>query len=669
MAQVKTESLSSWESREDTLTKHSPRQNSSLYSACDTAETIDPQQQPPFAAIKGELLQNPYTSSAWPTDSLTAAQLSSNNSPATASDGELCGHLPKAIATMPYSMPGQSMTLKPSVVGGGHLGLDYGAESLLFGSSMNMVDVLPSASAAMPSASQSYFGFGSTATTPLDVHPSTHSSPTSQHVGLLNDANVSPFSRIPSSAINSVECAPPFASTMSTPMLSRQQFAMPARNCLSRADLPSELKIDTKPQLTHSKSTSFVMHGSGMETPSNDDSRFCNSNQSGHGLATQSQLSASTRSDLVFFPALLHRICMDPSMDHIAYWDEDNHVCIPTIENLRVQLNMIGMTANHTDSLQKNFNDYQFSRRTDQRRVRHTTEVAIVKFFNPNFLPGREDLLPLIVRKSALKKLQSGGNQRDRPSASAPARKKKRVPSVRTNGQRGPRQAAADRANPYMRHGPAEPNQMSEFQMPVSPMGHFSHHSAQSPVGQMQPMYHHHSSEPSSASMVMPLGVHPMGFGIPSSIQMGDRAEPPLMSPVTTPYSQQPFYMENAPSAFGLHSIMPQSHSGLVPIQSQYTPGFPSGSHSSYSRHQSVHASPQYQPQSTTHSEYTDVYGSNSYHLSPNNHQQSLNQPQQQQQQQHSHASQSHYHLFANSTDLASEYSSPRPMNGSGHLV
>ncbi|KAJ2583220.1 hypothetical protein GGH95_001116 [Coemansia sp. RSA 1836] len=677
MAQVKAEPLTNWEAREDTLAERSLCQPSGLLSACDTAETIDPQQQAPFVAIKGELIPEAYTtvsSPTWHPASLTAVQLPSSDSPAIASDGGFCGHLPKDIATMPYSMPPQSMTLKSSVVGGGPLGLDYGAESLMFNSPMNMSSVMPgSASTAMPTASQSYFGFGSAAATPMAIHASTHSSPTSQHVDLLNHANVSPFDRIPSSAISPMDCAPSFASAMSTPMMSRQQFVIPARNCSSRTDLASELKIDTKPQLTHSKSTNFISHGSGMTTPSNSDGRFGSSDQSGHGLVTQPPLSAGSRADLVFFPSLLYRICMDPSMDHIAYWDEENHVCIPVIENLRVQLNIIGMTANHTDSLQKNFNDYQFSRRTDQRRVRHTTEVAIVKFYNPNFLPGRDDLLPLIVRKSALKKLQNGTSQRDRPSASTSSRKKKRVPSVRTNGQRGARQPATDRANPYLRHGPSEPSQMPGFQIPASPVGHFSYHSAQSPAGQMQPMYHHShhnsSSEPSSAAMVMPLGVHSMGFGIAPPMSMGDRAESALMSPVTsTPYSHQPFYMEHAPSAFGLHSIMPQSHSGLTPIQSQYTPGFPSGGHSTYSRHQSLQASPQYQPQSAPHSEYPDAYGSNGYHhLSPPSHQQPPYQPQQQQQQ--THIPQNHYHLFANSANLSSEHSPPRAVNGGSNLV
>ncbi|KAJ2878492.1 hypothetical protein IWW38_006308, partial [Coemansia aciculifera] len=335
----------------------------------------------------------------------------------------------------------QAMTLKPLVVGGGSLGLDYSTETL-FNSPMNMTAVLPtSASAAMPTAAHSYFGFGSASTTPMAMHTSTNSSPISHNVDLLNHANVSPFDRIPSSAAGALECAPAFSSTMSTPSLSRQQFAMPMRNCSSRTDLASELRIDTKPQLVHSKSTSFVSHGQGMATSS--DSRVGSSDLPGHGPSTQSPLPANTRSDMVFFPSLLHKICMDPSLDHIAYWDEENHVCIPVIENLRIQLNAIGMTANHTDSLQKNFNDYQFSRRTDQRRVRHTTEVAIVKFYNPNFLPGRKDLLHLIVRKSALKKIQNNASQRDGDSSS---RKKKRVPSVRTTGPRGAR------PNPYARH-------------------------------------------------------------------------------------------------------------------------------------------------------------------------------------------------------------------------
>ncbi|KAJ2817387.1 hypothetical protein FBU31_006246, partial [Coemansia sp. 'formosensis'] len=290
---------------------------------------------------------------------------------------------------------------------------------------------------------------------------------------------------------------------------------------------------------------------------------------------------------------------MDPNMDDIAYWDEDNHVCIPVIENLRVQLNIMGMTANHTDSLQKNFNDYQFNRRTDQRRVRHTTEVAIVKFYNPNFLPEREDLLHLVVRKSALKKLQNTTGQRERPSSSTASRKKARVPSVRTNGQRGARQSVAERGNPYSRHGSGESSHMSAFQLPVSPMGHFTPHSAPSPSNQLQPMYH--GGEPSTPAMMMPLDVHSVGFGIASSVSAGDRADSTLISPATTgPYAQQqPFYMGHAPPAFGLHNVMAPPHAGLTPIQSHYAPAFPS-SHA-YPRHPSLQASPQYQPQPALH--------------------------------------------------------------------
>ncbi|KAJ2068831.1 hypothetical protein GGH13_004758, partial [Coemansia sp. S155-1] len=628
-------------------------QSNGLLSTFDTAETIESQQQASFASIKSELISENYNTASptWNPSSLTVGHLSSADSPAITSDSELCGHLPKDLATVPYSMSGQSMTLKSSVVGGGPLGIDYSADSILFNSPMPMSASL-TASVSTPALvpAPSYFTFGSTAsTTPMAMHLSTHSSPASQHIDLLNQANISPFDRISSTAINSVDCAPSFASAMSTPAPSRLQFAVPTRNYSSRTDLASELKIVTKPPMMHSKSAIFATHGPGMANSS--DSRFSSSDQSGHGLATQPPLSAGSRPDNALFPSLLHRICMDPNMNDVAYWDEDNHVCIPVIENLRVQLNIMGMTANHTDSLQKNFNDYQFNRRTDQRRVRHTTEVAIVKFYNPNFLPDREDLLHLVVRKSALKKLQNTANQRDRPSTSASSRKKARVPSVRTNGQRGVRQSASERTNPYSRHGSGESSHMSAFQLPVSPMGHFPPHSASSPTNHLQPMYH--GGEPST--MMMPLGVHPVGFGLGQPASAGDRTDSALMSPSTPgSYAQQPFYMGHAQPAFGIHNVMAQPHSGLTPIQGQYAPAFPSGP--AYPRHPSLQGSPQYQPQPPLHNEYSDGYNTTGYH-----------QLAQHGQQHPAHIPQQQYHLFANSNDLSSEYSPPRVVNSGNY--
>ncbi|KAJ1821921.1 hypothetical protein LPJ60_002324 [Coemansia sp. RSA 2675] len=556
-------------------------------------------------------------------------------------------------------MSGQSMALKSSVVGGGPLGIDYGADSMLFHSPIPMPAALStsvSAPALVPT-SQSYFTFGSSsATTPMAIHMSTNSSPTSQHTGLLNHSNVSPFDRIPSNGMNSVDCTPSFAAALPSPLQSRQQFLVPARSYSSRSDLASDLKIVTKPPMLHSKSAIYTAPNSATATSGNGDSRFSSIDQSGHGLAAHPPLSAGARPDSALFPSLLYRICMDPNMDHIAYWDEENHVCIPVIENLRVQLNVMGMTANHTDSLQKNFNDYQFNRRTDQRRVRHTTEVAIVKFYNPSFLPDREDLLHLVVRKSALKKLQNTANQRDRPSAST-SRKKPRVPSVRTNGQRSARQSGTERSNPYSRHGSGEATHVSAFQLPISTLGHFPPHSASSPSSQLQPMYH--SGESSASAMMMPLGVHSVGFGMPPPASAGERADSALLPPATSgSYAQQPFYMGHQQPAFGLHNVIAQPHSGLTPIQSQYTPAFPSG-HASYPRHANLQASPQYQPQSALNGEYSDSYGAASY--------QQLAQHGQQQPQQQAQIPQQQYHLFGSSNDLASEYSPPRTVSSGNY--
>ncbi|KAJ2817388.1 hypothetical protein FBU31_006247 [Coemansia sp. 'formosensis'] len=223
-------------------------------------------------------------------------------------------------------MSGQSMALKSSVVGGGPLGIDYSADSMLFNSPMIVSAAMSasgSASALVPTT-QSYFSFGSTATTPMGMHLSTHSSPTSQHIDLLNHANISPFDRIPNSAMTSVDGDPSFASTISAPVVPRSQFFNAPRNYSNRSELASELKIVTKPPLTHSKSSLFASHGSGMASSSNSDSRFSSADQSGHGLAAQPPLSAGARPDNALFPSLLHRydaslcICVNVCNVHVV---------------------------------------------------------------------------------------------------------------------------------------------------------------------------------------------------------------------------------------------------------------------------------------------------------------------------------------------------------------
>ncbi|KAJ2770381.1 hypothetical protein IWQ57_002689, partial [Coemansia nantahalensis] len=153
--------------------------------------------------------------------------------------------------------------------------------------------------------------------------------------------------------------------------------------------------------MTHSEPATASIHGAGMGCTGSTDSGIHSADVLGFGLATRPSSSGNKDSSAMF------PICEDPLLNDISYWGEKNFVCIPDMEKLRLKLNELGMTANHTDSLQKNFNDYQFKRQTDQRRIRHTNERAIVKFSNDNFLPGREDLLINVVRKSAIKKNQT----------------------------------------------------------------------------------------------------------------------------------------------------------------------------------------------------------------------------------------------------------------------
>ncbi|KAJ1792168.1 hypothetical protein LPJ59_004876, partial [Coemansia sp. RSA 2399] len=256
-------------------------------------------------------------------------------------------------------------------------------------------------------------------------------------------------------------------------------------------------------------------------------------------------------------------VCEDPRLHNIAYWDEKSNVCIPVMETLRKTLNSMGMTAHHTDSLQKNFNDYQFKRMTDQRRTRHTNQHGVVKFQNPNFLPGRPDMLNNIVRKSALKKQQSV-NSRDRANSGPFNRKKTRSSSVRQANGRSVRQPMDERMNPYMRYGHVEQNAMHVLPISTSPSNTFQSHHHGSQANAISQMY----NPGDQSGMIMPIDVQNFGFNIQQPAGMGEQVNQSLFQTSSSQYQHSPFYVDQNQPNLAMQNFMPPSQ---TPFPSNYS--------------------------------------------------------------------------------------------------
>ncbi|KAJ2317013.1 hypothetical protein IWW52_003350 [Coemansia sp. RSA 2704] len=497
------------------------------------------------------------------------------------------GRLPNDVSAMAYPTPSQSMPLKASSIGGNPLNPAYDNTSLMLDSS---------ALAAQPSS-----GISSAFAAPLH--------------GMLPPS--SSFSEFATAAPTPLGGHP---SANSSPMSMHNSLAnhsnlspasmMPASGLHSLSDIPpisaSMMAPGTRP----------------LEVL-------------GSGTVIESTMSLS------------HELSIeDRSLDHIVYWGEDNFVCIPSVHNLLVQLNSLGMTAHHVDSVHKNFNDYQFKRRTDQRRIRHTSEQGITKFSHESFLPGRPDLLHLVVRKSALKKMQGGGSGgRDRVSGSA--RKKPRAPSLRQNGTRPSRQSTSERINPYARYAPVGPEHISGFPMPMSPTTSFQTHQGPSSSA-VPPLY----SASETSGLVMPLGVPNFGFGISHTMPMPERSEPGLISTSSSGYSQAPFYMNNASPGF-IPTLMQPPHVSLPSsFQGQYPTPLPPP-------HQQTHHMPHTQPLQHEYKEHSPrdsaedhYHGHNPLALHPPH----MQQPHQ-------------YQLFASSGDMAAHPTPPRGVDSGSHLA
>ncbi|KAJ1724839.1 hypothetical protein LPJ53_000907 [Coemansia erecta] len=497
----------------------------------------------------------------------------------------LDAHLPLDSVSASFANLSQTMPIKTSAIGG-PIGVAYDSPSMIFNqgsiavTAAEMVAALTTVMSSTLPASVSLSEFGTVANTPVDMRLSTNSSPSLVNSGLVSQKSSSPASMI---------SGPTYPTMTSVPSLPTM---LP--NPIPRDDL----LIDTRHSFLHSKAPSISYTGNGLLSGNN--TALNSGDSTGYSLSTH-PAQPNSKPDATLFPSLLHRICDDPTMDNIAFWDENEYVCIPVMENLRLQLNTMGMTANHTDSLQKNFNDYQFFRRTDQRRIRHTSEQGVVKFSNPYFLPGREDLLHQVVRKSALKKMNNVTG-RDRSNTQTPSRKKAKAPVVRQgNNPRMPRQSTYERLNPYGRYGPADTTQMQGFPLSVS-------HSQSIPQHQ--------------SGLTMPMNMLQTDFGMPGSMAMMDRADVPMISPApnsalyfdqSTPgFSHSPSgFAQNASSNLGMSSMMP-SHPMQINTPSQYESSIsmPSG-HLQY-QSQFVAQTPQ---QNQARDVHVDEYSSNQqYH-------------------------------------------------------
>ncbi|KAJ2725206.1 hypothetical protein GGI07_001468 [Coemansia sp. Benny D115] len=551
MDQVKTEQAPSWSTREEATLYSRPSdqqtqtQSEGSVPGFDQSTTVATHSS--FSAAKDESLSGDYTTSNWQNSTLPHNTLTTGN---------IESHLP-GDASVPYQSLGQSMSMKTSALGG-PITMPYDSSALMFNSAQmgvttaNMGAALTSSMSNTLPASTSLSEFATAANTPKDAILSTHSSPVPAPSTFIDNRNPSPPSMLSTTAFSGINSMTSVPVVLPTP-LSREELIMNARSNPGMSSFSHDASADGR----YTKSSSASLYGSGAlnKTDNTDASSYS---------ASTSNPTPAIGADTALFPSLLHRICEDPEQDHIAYWDSCNYVCIPAMESLRVQLNVMGMTANHTDSLQKNFNDYQFVRRTDMRRTRHTSEPTIVKFSNPNFLPGREDLLHKIVRKSAIKKLQSGA-QRTNTSSS---RKSNKSPNMRQGSMRLPRQSTSERLNPYSRYGSSGSASINGFPMPIQP------------TGTLPSQQHSHASSISNiyangdSGLAMPMNVLPSSFGMPANMNMVDRTDSSLLTAGNQSYANPQFYLSQNSSSFDLPSMLSQQQMQLnVPAPNQYAPG------------------------------------------------------------------------------------------------
>ncbi|KAJ2883639.1 hypothetical protein FB639_002131 [Coemansia asiatica] len=552
-----------------------------------THEDIVPNYEPASVAIKplfnsskSDTLPTDIAGVSWESaDLLNKSIVSKSSEPSKASD--LDTHLPTESLSVPFVNHSQPMPIKASALSG-PVGTAYDSSSLMFASNdisvstANVVSTLASTIASAIPSNNSLNALAASTGATTEPCLSMNSSPVLYNNGAASHKSSSPASMLSGSAHLTMTSVPTMHTLLPMP-LSREDLLRDARkNNIHLAPVDRNLSVDTRHSGMHSKSFSGPTQGSGSLQGGSESAYPHSTDSTRYSVPKDRNTASGIKTDASLFPSLLHRICEDHTMNSIAYWDENYYVCIPVMENLRLQLNAMGMTANHTDSLQKNFNDYQFFRRTDQRRIRHTSELGIVKFSNPNFLPGREDLLHLIVRKSALKKMQNGIAR----AGGSIATRKKSKGSVRQGSMRMPRQSTFERLNPYARFAASESNGVQGFPMPAVPVS--------SAMPSHQP------------GLSMSMGMLQPDFGTQTSMSMMEHTDMPMISP----NQSTPLYFDQGSANFDMSSMISQPVQ--LNAQGQYGSPMPISQHFQQSQqHQPYQTnytySSQQQTQSQTH--------------------------------------------------------------------
>ncbi|KAJ1668098.1 hypothetical protein IW140_000735 [Coemansia sp. RSA 1813] len=451
-----------------------------------------------------------------------------------------------------YPTPENQMSIKTSEFAAPAAKFDYNGPDMLYGSAgpdsstVGATGVSTLGMATSTNAMTAYSEQGPNVNTPLMLHTHLETPPLSLGA-MINNHDISPVASMATTTAMATQTI-----NGASIMHSGISRALPLSESEAGSGMDSlvaGISMDSKAHVLHMQSYGASPSGPGAESAGNNNSGFSSADHSigRPGLAT-------------------HRVCEDPQLNSIAFWDEKGNVCIPVMETLRKTLNSMGMTAHHTDSLQKNFNDYQFKRMTDQRRTRHTNQHGVVKFQNPNFMPGREDLLVNVIRKSALKK-QQNVSSRDRANSASFNRKKNRSSSMRQGNGRVVRQTTGERMNPYMRYGQVEQNTMHGLPISMSPSNSFqSHHGS-------QPSTFSHMYNPGDQSgMIMPLDVQNLGFGIQQPVGMGEQVHSSLLQTTSnSQYQHSPFYVDQNQSSLVMQNFMPPSQTSLPSSYAQNT--------------------------------------------------------------------------------------------------
>ncbi|KAJ1741111.1 hypothetical protein LPJ78_004029 [Coemansia sp. RSA 989] len=115
----------------------------------------------------------------------------------------------------------------------------------------------------------------------------------------------------------------------------------------------------------------------------------------------QSTAQRQRTSDTPLFPVLLHRIISDPRNSSWIRWCDDGRAFkFSSADNLLACLQAAGLRAQNYHSVEKNLNDYRFTRLTDQRRKIPDIHGKLWWMFShPQFLRDHPDGIVNIQRR------------------------------------------------------------------------------------------------------------------------------------------------------------------------------------------------------------------------------------------------------------------------------